>query len=73
MVCPMISPVAASQCLAVPLLVSREDRLAIGAEGHGLAHVLMLENQPEGLAGVGIPEPHRVVATGGEKASCRRG
>ena len=61
MIGPMISPVVASQCLTVPSGLSAEDRLAIGAEGQALAaHVLTIENQPEGLAGVGIPEPHRV-------------
>ncbi len=63
----MISPVVASQRLTVPPRARAEDPLAIGAEGHSVAHVLTIENQPEGLAGVGIPEPHCVVATGGEK------
>ncbi len=46
---------------------SADDRLAIRAEGRSGAHVLTIENQPEGLAAVGIPEPYCVVATGGEK------
>ena len=68
MIGPMISPVVASQRFAVPpLTCPLKIDLPSGLKATAVAHVLTIENQPEGLAGVGIPEPHRVVATGGEK------
>ncbi len=67
-------PVSASHSRTVLSSLPETMRVPVGAERHAGHRVGVAgERLADGLAGVGVPQPHRVVVTAGGDAGARRG